>query len=407
MLLVEEQPLVDIGSELLLGRQPSESGPVLRIRDDRVSRKHLRIVLDPRQGQLRCADAGSRNGVFRNLQRQSASWLASPGDVVRIGDTLLLFEQQDPMAERLALVDRAARRDVAVLLLGETGVGKEVLARRVHEQSGRPGPFIAVNCAALPRELAAAELFGHTRGAFSGASEARQGLFLAAQHGTLLLDEIGDIAPDTQGALLRAIEERRVRPLGSSREIDVNVRLLAATHRDLSDGARFRSDLYARLAQVVVHVPPLRDRPAEVLPLARTFLAELGRAEAHIEADAAEALLCWDWPRNIRELRALIRAFDAIEPAGADLDVDALARAAPDLTRAWEAATVDRQGDLDGSEGDARSAKVEQLRGEIEAALLDSKGNVKLAAKRLSRPRSYVYRWLETLGLRPSDFRRE
>jgi len=251
-------------------------------------------VLDPREGRARCADAGSRNGVFVNLERKPGSWLASPGDIVRLGDTVILFEQKDEMAERLAVVERAAQRDVAVLLLGETGVGKEVLARRLHDLSGRAGPFIAVNCAALPRELVAAELFGHTRGAFSGASESRQGLFVAAQRGTLLLDEIGDIGQEVQAALLRVIEERKVRPLGSVSEVPLDVRLVAATHRELEQNPNFRSDLYARLAQMVIRVPPLRERPAEVLPLARTFLDEVGRPGTEIDADAAKALLTWN-----------------------------------------------------------------------------------------------------------------
>jgi DNA-binding NtrC family response regulator len=403
---MQNHAVTEIRSELLLGRHPDESDGVLRIRDNRVSRKHLRIVLDPREGRPRCADAGSRNGVFLNLERKRGSWLVSPGDVVRIGDTLVLFEQKDEMAECLALVDRAARRDVAVLLLGETGVGKEVLARRLHDQSGRDGPFLAINCAALPRDLVAAELFGHTRGAFSGASEARQGLFVAAQRGTLLLDEIGDIGAEVQAALLRVIEERRVRPLGSVSEVPLDVRLVAATHHELEQNPNFRPDLYARLAQIVIRVPPLRERPAEVLPLARTFLTEVGRARTEIDSDAAEALLTWHWPRNVRELRALIKAFDALEPAQASFDIDAIARVAPDLARAWEAATSDREGDSEEPEREPRVSKAERVRTELEAALINSNGNVNLAAKSLSRPRSYVYRWLETLGLRASDFRR-
>ena len=403
---MQNRPVIDLGPELLLGRQPGNDGAVLQVKDDRVSRKHLRIVFDPREGRPRCVDAGSRNGVFLNLERKTTSWLVIAGDVIRLGDTLILFEQKDDAAERLALIDRIAQRDVAVLLLGETGVGKEVLARRLHDQSGRAGPFVAVNCAAIPRELVAAELFGHARGAFSGAAETRDGLFVAAQNGTLLLDEIGDLGADSQATLLRVIEERKVRPLGSTREIDLDVRLVAATHRDLADTEQFRPDLYARLAQVVVRVPTLRKRLAEVLSLARTFLEELGRGGTPIEADVAEALLTWHWPRNVRELRALIKAFDAIETAGASLDMDALSRVASDLVMAWDAGTADRHGAEDPPKANPRAERVEQLRMELEAALIASKGNVNAAAKRLSRPRSYVYRWLDALGLRASDFRR-
>src|SRR4029077_6812650 len=162
--------------------------------------------------------------------------------------------------------------------------------RKLHEQSGRKGPFVALNCASIPREIIAAELFGHTRGAFSGAAREREGLFRSAQGGTLLLDEIGDMPVDLQAALLRVLQERVVRPVGSDHELPVDVRVLSATHADLQHGmqsGRFRADLYARLAQGVLRLPPLRERRVELVPLLR----ELGRArgrELNLAAEAAE-----------------------------------------------------------------------------------------------------------------------
>src|SRR5258708_97826 len=178
------------------------------------------------------------------------------------------------------------------------------ISRRLHQRSGRTGDFIAVNCAALPRELAAAELFGHVRGAFSGAIQARRGLFVAAHLGTLFLDEVGELPKELQALLLRALEERKVRPIGSDAEVRVDARILAATHRDLERDCReghFREDLYARLAQVVIEIPPLRDRRTEILPLLRQFISR----DVTMSADTVEALLTWAWPHNIRELKAL------------------------------------------------------------------------------------------------------
>jgi two-component system, NtrC family, response regulator HydG len=221
------------------------------------------------------------------------------------------------LREVLSLVDRVAPTDVPVLVTGESGTGKELVARRLHARSARSaGPFVAVNAAALPESLAESELFGHERGAFTGADRARAGRFEEANGGTLFLDEIGELAPALQAKLLRVLEDGRVRRLGSEKDVTVDVRLVAATNRDLAhevEAGRFRRDLYFRLAVVPVALPPLRERPGDVRLLARHFVGRLAARhrvpEPELTAEALDALEAYEWPGNVRELRnALERA---------------------------------------------------------------------------------------------------
>jgi transcriptional regulator with GAF, ATPase, and Fis domain len=204
------------------------------------------------------------------------------------------------------MVRRFAASDLPVLILGETGTGKEVVARALHRHSRRAGrPFVAVNCAALPETLAESELFGHERGSFTGAQARKPGLFEAADGGTLLLDEVGELSASNQARLLRVLQERTVHRVGAVRPTPVDVRVLGATNRDLAvDVARgrFREDLYFRLNGVTLQVPPLRERPGDVLPLARRGLDERGGGYVLAES-AAEALRAYPWPGNVRELR--------------------------------------------------------------------------------------------------------
>jgi len=233
----------------------------------------------------------------------------APGGEIVTGDAR--------MREVLDLVDRVAAANVPVLVTGESGTGKELVARRLHDRSPRAaGPFVAVNAAALPESLAESELFGHERGAFTGAERARAGRFEEASGGTLFLDEIGDLAPALQAKLLRVLEDRLVRRLGSERDVAVDVRLVAATNRDLAREAEaggFRRDLYFRLAVVPIALPPLRERAGDVPLLARHFVAQLAKRHRlpvpELTAAALDALVRYDWPGNVRELRnALERA---------------------------------------------------------------------------------------------------
>jgi DNA-binding NtrC family response regulator len=254
------------------------------------------------------------------------------------------------MAALLARAEQVARAEASVLIMGESGTGKEVLARHIHAASRRArGPFVALNCAALPEALLESELFGHEKGAFSGAVASRKGKFEQAEGGTLLLDEIGEMDPRLQAKILRAIQEREIDRLGGSAPVKVDVRILAATHRDLATEVargRFREDLYFRLAVVRLRIPALRERRGDILPLARHFAERYARANGFPERGllpAAEALLlAHPWPGNVRELentlhRAVLlaeghaigrEAIDLLESAPA-LHVEAVAPSAP------------------------------------------------------------------------------
>ena len=219
-----------------------------------------------------------------------------------------------PMLRVLDLVNRAAESDATALITGESGTGKELIARALHQHSRRhDGPFIAVSCAAMPETLLESELFGHARGAFTDAKTPRTGLLLQASGGTLLLDEIGDMPLGLQPKLLRAIEDRRLRPLGENTERPFDVRLVCATNRDLEadiEEKRFRADLFYRINVIHVELPPLRARDGDVLPLAQHFVQHFSRVVAKqvagVSTAAAEKLLAYSWPGNVRELRNCI-----------------------------------------------------------------------------------------------------
>ncbi len=225
-----------------------------------------------------------------------------------------IIGDSEPMQAVLSLVQRVAPSDTTVLIRGESGTGKELIARAIHHTSGRAnGAMVSVNCAALPETLLEAELFGHEKGAFTGAVTARRGRFEMAQGGSLFLDEIGDMPPHLQVKLLRALQERQIERLGSSRPIPVDVRLIAATHRDLETMVKhgtFRDDLYYRLNVVTITIPPLRDRRADIPPLLDHFVARFtratGKAIRGLTREARDVLLRYGYPGNVRELENLV-----------------------------------------------------------------------------------------------------
>jgi transcriptional regulator with GAF, ATPase, and Fis domain len=296
----------------------------LRLSDPHVSRRHLAV--EPVGDRLRVVDLGSLNGTTVNGVRIE-SILAGPGDEITLGSTVLVVDAgrssgRAALSERTSfgrlvgasaemralypLLERLAGSDIPALIEGETGTGKEVVAEAIHEQGPRhAGPFVVFDCTAVPPNLAESELFGHERGAFTGAASTRRGVFEQANGGTLFIDEIGDLDPSLQPKLLRALERSAVRRLGSERWIQSDLRVLCATRRDLDrevqDG-RFRDDLFYRLVVGRVELPPLRRRRGDVTVLAQHFWNALGQ-EGPMPYDLRSRLERHEWPGNVRELK--------------------------------------------------------------------------------------------------------
>jgi DNA-binding NtrC family response regulator len=258
----------------------------------------------------------SSTATGETLGERLPSFSVEPGSakprLLGVSETLREVQKQ---------IGRAASSDSTVLLHGETGTGKEVAARVLHDASRRRNkPFIAVNCAAIPADLLESELFGHVKGAFTGASADRAGCFASADGGTLLLDEVGDMPLPMQAKLLRVIQERQITPVGSNRAIPVDIRLVAATHRNLKamvETGAFREDLLYRLNIIPIELPPLRERLADILPLAEHFLAEASARRSRdmrLSAPAQRMLLNYTWPGNVRELRNAIERAGALAP---------------------------------------------------------------------------------------------
>ena len=324
---------------VLLGQSPVCT---LRLSDSQVSRRHAAI--DVTAGRIRITDLGSTNGTLVDGVSIVDAYLRG-GEVVRIGATTLQVERVTPppvaqlqqaksfgrmvgassaMRRLYPLIERLARSDVSVIIEGETGTGKEILAEVMHEASPRAaGPYVVFDCTAVAPRLIESELFGHERGAFTGAVTMRKGLFEQADGGTLFIDEIGELDTALQPKLLRAIERSEIRRVGSNQSIRINIRILAATRRNLDrevQEGRFRSDLFHRLAVGRIELPPLHRRQGDVALLAEHFWAELGGVQQRFPN---ELLLRWEsyaWPGNVRELRnAVVRqlAFGDLVNSGA------------------------------------------------------------------------------------------
>jgi two-component system response regulator HydG len=289
---------------------------------------------------------------------------------------------------------QVAPTESSVLLTGESGTGKELVARWLHRKSRRSGgPFVPINCGALPESLLESELFGHARGAFTDARQDRKGLFVQAEGGTLFLDEIGELPMPMQVKLLRALEERKVRPVGSDREQPFDVRLISATNRDLEQAVQehqFREDLYYRVNVIQIELPPLRARGTDILLLAQHFVqsyaASMSRAVTGISRPAAERLLAYDWPGNVRELR------NVIERAVALTEHDHLVlEDLPDKLRQYNAGRVV----IDGRDPSQLISLEEMTRNYTRHVLDAVGGNRTLAARILGLDRKTLYRKLK------------
>lgn len=390
----------------------------VRIADPWWSSSHARLRRVLRRWVLE--DLGSKNGTSVNGARITTAEVHD-GDVIEVGQVLFVWRHlvseykqtvfnpsSEPgpvpewatllpaLAEEHGRLARLAASSVPILLRGETGTGKEVAARAVHRLSRRPGEFIGVNCGALPRDLVEAELFGHRRGAFSGATEDRPGLLRAADKGTLLLDEIGDLPPQAQAALLRVLQENEVRPVGSTRSIPVDIRVIAATHRPLQEmvhSGAFRADLLARLSGYTTELWPLRRRREDIGLLTSSLASRLApeRAAAlRFEPRAARALLQHTWPANLRELEktlasALVLAGD--EPI-----------ALRHLSKAVQSSSDVASARREQEESARRERLVELLRA--------CGGNVAEVARVMGKGRTQILRWMARHELDANSFRR-
>lgn len=409
----------DRGADIILTdlMMPRMSGQELLVAVKELAPETLVVILTG-FGTIQAAVAGLQAGAahfmikpFENdevlrlvsrLGRQVLAKKASAGSQPGQGPGLVA---EDPAMRRvLELVGRVARSPVPVLIEGESGTGKEVIARTIHERSAvAKKPFQAVNAAALPDTLLESELFGHTRGSFTGAERDRKGIFREVNGGTVFLDEVASMSPSFQGKLLRVLQEKRVRPLGSSRDEPVDFRLVAATNRDLEamfkDG-EFREDLFYRLGVVRVHLPRLRDRPGDILPLAMRFLGlaaetclEPGSGRPEFSEAAIDALHRHPWPGNVRELEnALHRAVivcksDRIQPHHLGLS-----------DNTWGGDVEEEGGELPYAEG--KQQAIERFQREfVQRALEAVGGNVSHAAERCGLTRAAFQRIMRQHGI--------
>jgi two-component system nitrogen regulation response regulator GlnG len=338
-----------------------------------------------------------------------------------------ILGRSEAMRELFRQMDRVAPTDVTVLVRGESGTGKELVARALHDESGRrEGPFVAINCAAIPQSLQESELFGHERGAFTGATQRRAGRFEQAADGTLFLDEIAELTPELQAKLLRAIQEQRFFRVGGNVEVRSDFRLITATHRDLAhevEEGRFRQDLYFRLAVLELHVPPLRDRGPDIGLLAHSFaheygLSTLGRP-AEVSQSAMAALTAYAWPGNVRELqnavqRAVVLAADgtigleALPPAvrqalSEQSEGSGLAPPGGTPTASGPSRAAAGMDQMDGPAAWARTipdTSLEEVERElIRTQMIRHRGNVSAIAKILGVSRTTLYRKLDAFGI--------
>ncbi|MEO1230826.1 MAG: sigma 54-interacting transcriptional regulator [Myxococcota bacterium] len=380
------------------------------VEDAAMSRRHFSVMSDG--DRIVLADLGSSNGTFVDGDRVSAPLELAPGTVIAAGGSLwgldpVLADEALPVVDGASAVAvdevigtsplagrlRASLATVGplednVLLLGPTGAGKEVSARAVHRLSGRSGRFVPVNCAALPPELADSALFGHIKGSFTGADASSDGFFRSAEGGTLFLDELGELPESVQAKLLRTVETKEVWPVGATSGHRLDVRLVGATHRDLT-GEGFRSDLFARLSDWVLELPSLRHRLGDPPVLLQHFLTELGRP-CPVDREAIEALCVYDWPLNVREVVKLAQRLKVLVPAGEPITLQHLPEA---MGR--------RLGDREGPPPEPATP----TRAQLEAALGAARGNLTQLARDRGWHRTQLYRWLERHDLDPKDFR--
>jgi transcriptional regulator with GAF, ATPase, and Fis domain len=408
-----------------LGRGPERRAEKLgteltiRVPDKWMSSKHARI--EPSFGRWVLVDTESKNGTIVDGHSTKRAVLTD-GSLIELGHTLFYFFERMPVEETAAaLLERApdgglpgvvtllptwqaeldrirqiAGSEIPMLVEGESGTGKEVIARAIHQLSGRGGAFVPVNCGALPENLVESELFGYKKGAFSGAQSDHPGLVKAADGGTLFLDEIGDLPSSSQAALLRVLQEKEVMPVGGTKPVPIDLRVVAATHRDLDDmvaDQQFRHDLFARLAGFRISVPPLAERRCDLGILIGALYTRLFPAEhPGFDIDAARLLLRYPWPLNVRELEQALATAQVL--AGGE---PVRAEHLPDTVRSGRPPGAPRPVVL--SESD------QKVRDQVVAALREHQGNVSAVARALDKDRKQIQRWIKRFGLDPASYR--
>jgi DNA-binding NtrC family response regulator len=391
----------------VVGKHPRAD---LVLADGTVSRFHCEIAVEADRVAIR--DLGSRNGT-----QLDGVWVekgyARIGSRIRLGQSELeiglgrepitlelaadrefgaMVGESVAMRQAFALLEKAAKSDATVLLTGETGTGKELAAEAVHDQSSRSaGPFIIVDCGAIPATLIESELFGHEKGAFTGATSSREGAFEAARGGTIFLDEIGELSLELQPKLLRVLEKKQVKRVGGNQHFAVDARVIAATNKSLQaevNERRFRADLYYRLAVVEVRIPALRERPDDVPILIERILANLGAADrpeaSALRSEERQRLLMQNpWPGNVRELRNYVeRSIALADQVPVAVELEEPRSKSPDLKTARQSFVRDFE------------------RRYLEQLLLEHDGNVSAAARTAGVDRRYLYRLLWRHGLR-------
>ncbi len=414
--------VVRIAGSLEIGRSPEAAGDrAWEVADDRISRKHALIEADIGANRATITDLGSRNGTLVDgqlLGDQPVPLL--PGAIISVGTHVAVFRfvaetdlaaiGQDlatpftpvataspTLARRAQMLRHLSRGDDDLLIIGETGVGKEEFARAIHRESGRWGKFVAINCAALPSTLIESELFGYVKGAHSQASRDKLGLIDEAEHGTLFLDEFAEISQEVQAKLLRFLENKDLQALGSTRSRRIDTRILAATNRELS---ALRQDIAARLGPEPIRLPALRDRPEDIAALAGHFLRD--RPGLGLEVAAFHALCLHEWPDNVRGLRkALTRAADLAAAQGAKLiGLDHLPEG---IGRKARTVTADEPAEA--PRATRRKPRAAPTKDELKALLERHDWVVAQAARELDRDHSIVWRWIKRYGLDASRAR--
>jgi DNA-binding NtrC family response regulator len=412
-------------SELHLGRgaQRSLSDQPhwrLQIPDGWLSSKHAR--LQDSFGRWILHDEGSKNGCRVNGESVQRHELQD-GDLIELGRTFFIFRvapdegraqvldldgvSADEMpitlnpelAQEVAKLEKLAETDISILILGESGSGKEVLAQHIHRASQRPGEFVPVNCGALPAGLVESELFGHKKGSFSGAVADHIGLVRKADAGTLFLDEIADLPGSAQATMLRVLQEKEVRAVGATVSDAVDLRTVSATHLDLDarvEKGDFRRDLFARIAGYRMSLPPLQRRREDMGLLIATFIKELGQEAHRFSIEAGRALLRYPWPLNIRELRSCLATATVLADEG-KLELAHL----PEALRSAPSQEAPSQGDAPDT-GDSETSDLER---QLLALLSEHQGNVSAVARSMDKDRKQIQRWIKRFGIDLERFR--